>query len=126
MKKQFLLGACLLWAGAFTLQAQNSPKDEELFIAVQQAPEFIGGMKELSKFLSTNLEYPELAEQLGIEGKVLLRFANNNENKYHRSAFSIYLLRERLYFVGTTMILVRSSSKTLFIRIAIFLFNLPS
>ena len=24
MKKQFLLGACLLWAGAFTLQAQNT------------------------------------------------------------------------------------------------------
>ena len=38
------------------------------------APQYPGGVPELIKFLSNNIKYPVLAEQYGIEGRVLINF----------------------------------------------------
>ncbi|HEY0055567.1 MAG TPA: energy transducer TonB [Pedobacter sp.] len=41
---------------------------------VDIAPEYAGGTKELARFLSTNIKYPELAKQKNVQGKVYLSF----------------------------------------------------
>jgi TonB family protein len=50
------------------------PSREPVFINVEQAPEFPGGINELLKFLGNNVKYPEAARKAGTEGKVVAQF----------------------------------------------------
>ncbi len=47
---------------------------EEAFRVVEEMPEFPGGDQELLKFLYSNIKYPPIAAENGIEGKVTLSF----------------------------------------------------
>ena len=47
---------------------------EEVFQFVEQMPEFPGGSTALTQWLVKNLEYPEMAREQGIEGKVFVQF----------------------------------------------------
>lgn len=49
-------------------------KEEEIFIAVQQMPEFPGGQAALMKWLSNNVRYPQIALDNGISGRVVVKF----------------------------------------------------
>jgi periplasmic protein TonB len=44
-------------------------------------PEFPGGMKECSKWLSKHLEYPAMAQRMGIEGRVVVEFTVDTSGK---------------------------------------------
>ena len=56
-------------------KTSSSKGDEgEIFIVVEQTPEFPGGMGELMKFLQRNVKYPAAAQQAGIQGKVEVAF----------------------------------------------------
>ena len=46
---------------------------------VQKLPEFPGGMVEFMKWLTKNLQYPELAKQQNIKGKVVVAFIINKD-----------------------------------------------
>jgi protein TonB len=48
--------------------------EEKPFYAVEQDPVFPGGPEELANFIGNNLRYPNSASELGIEGRVLVRF----------------------------------------------------
>lgn len=50
------------------------PKEEEIFVAVEQQAEFPGGQGALMKFLSSNIRYPESAQQNDIQGRVIVKF----------------------------------------------------
>ena len=50
------------------------PKEEEIFVAVEQQAEFPGGQGALMKFLSNNIRYPETAQQNDIQGRVIVKF----------------------------------------------------
>jgi protein TonB len=52
-------------------------KKPEIFMYVEQMPEFPGGQTELIKFLQKNLRYPAAARENGLEGKVVLQFVVN-------------------------------------------------
>lgn len=41
---------------------------------VEQAPSFPGGLEALNKFLSDNIRYPIIAQESGIQGKVIIKF----------------------------------------------------
>ena len=47
---------------------------EEIFVVVEQQPEFPGGMSALMKFLGDNIKYPVIAQENGIQGRVITRF----------------------------------------------------
>jgi len=47
---------------------------EEVFLIVEDMPEFPGGEVALRKFIADNVEYPEIALENGIQGKVYVRF----------------------------------------------------
>ena len=48
--------------------------DETVFVVVENMPEFPGGQAELMKFLSQNVKYPALAQENGIQGRVVCQF----------------------------------------------------
>ena len=52
----------------------EKPKEEEIFVAVEQQAEFPGGQTALMKWLSNNIRYPESAQQNDIQGRVVVRF----------------------------------------------------
>ena len=54
----------------------EKPKEEEtkVFDVVEQMPSFPGGDAELMKFLSTHIKYPVVAEENGIQGRVICTF----------------------------------------------------
>ena len=47
---------------------------DEIFVVVEQMPEFPGGMQALKKFLGQNVTYPEDAYKQKIEGRVIVEF----------------------------------------------------
>ena len=47
----------------------------QIFVVVEEMPEFPGGDATLTKFIHENLNYPEAAKANGIEGRVTIRFA---------------------------------------------------
>ncbi|MBD2755001.1 energy transducer TonB [Spirosoma validum] len=54
-------------------------KPEEVFILVEQQPEFPGGMDALRTFLNNNLKYPRAATSAGISGRVFISFVVNTD-----------------------------------------------
>ena len=49
------------------------------FMIVEKAPEFPGGQKALFKYLSENVKYPVMAQENGIQGKVVCQFVVNRD-----------------------------------------------
>ncbi|GHV29511.1 hypothetical protein FACS1894177_00520 [Bacteroidia bacterium] len=47
---------------------------EQVFSYVEELPQFPGGDAALQKWLSSNIEYPKIASEQGIQGKVVVRF----------------------------------------------------
>ena len=52
----------------------EKPKEEEIFVAVEQQAEVPGGQAALMKWLSNNIRYPEAAQQNDIQGRVVVKF----------------------------------------------------
>ncbi len=52
------------------------PKEEEnkVFDVVEQMPSFPGGMSALMNYLNNNIKYPVIAEENGIQGRVIVQF----------------------------------------------------
>lgn len=48
--------------------------DDTPFEVVEQAPSFPGGLSELNKFLRDNIRYPVIAQENGIQGRVIIKF----------------------------------------------------
>ncbi len=46
----------------------------EIFFVVEEMPEFPGGDLELRKYIGKNVDYPEIAQKNGIQGKVYVTF----------------------------------------------------
>ena len=53
---------------------KKEPVKEEVFVAVEQMPQFPGGDAELMKFLSKNIKYPTMAMENNIQGRVVVQF----------------------------------------------------
>lgn len=49
-------------------------EDNQIYIAVEQMPEYAGGVAALSKFLQKNLRYPNPAASACVSGKVYVQF----------------------------------------------------
>ncbi len=47
---------------------------EEIFVVVEDAPQFPGGESALMKYLNDNIRYPVIAQENGIQGRVICQF----------------------------------------------------
>lgn len=54
------------------IKAENS--GNEIYSVVEQPAEFPGGLDALMHWLSNNVRYPDVAQQQGVEGRVVVRF----------------------------------------------------
>ena len=61
-----------------TEMIRRSEKDE-IYTIVETQAEFPGGLKEMYKFIQTNLKYPEVARKLSLGGKAFLKFVVNED-----------------------------------------------
>ncbi len=53
---------------------EKKPEPEKVFTAVEQMPQFPGGDAALMKYLSNNINYPQVAMENGVQGRVVVQF----------------------------------------------------
>lgn len=66
----------------------EEPEEEEVFTMVETMPEFPGGEAALRKFLADNIRYPTLAQENGIQGKVVVEFIIGKDGGVYDIAIS--------------------------------------
>lgn len=54
--------------------AQPDPEPEKVFEVVEQMPSFPGGEKALLEYLGNNIKYPVVAQENGVQGRVVVSF----------------------------------------------------
>ena len=54
--------------------AQEKPVEEKVFDVVEQMPQFPGGDAALFEYLSTHIKNPTIAEENGVQGRVIVTF----------------------------------------------------
>ena len=52
-------------------------EEGHIFQVVEEAPEFPGGHKECIAFLSKNIKYPQISQENGVQGRVIVQFVVN-------------------------------------------------
>lgn len=58
---------------------EEEPEEQTIFEVVEEAPEFPGGMTALMQFLSKNIKYPTIAQENGVQGRVICQFVVNRD-----------------------------------------------
>ena len=62
------------------VEVQEEEEEEEVvFVVVEKMPEFPGGQQALFKYLSENVKYPVIAQENGIQGRVICQFVVNRD-----------------------------------------------
>ena len=65
---------------AAPVEAKEEVEEEEVvFVVVETMPEFPGGQQALFKYLSENVKYPVIAQENGIQGRVICQFVVNKD-----------------------------------------------
>ena len=72
--KQVLLFIFLFCTMSVSAQSNSTSRTERLFDVVEEMPMFPGGNAALMDFLANNIKYPQVAEENGIQGRVVLTF----------------------------------------------------
>ena len=64
------------------VQVEEEEEDtNEIFVTVEDMPEFPGGQGELMKYIGKSIKYPVVAQENGIQGRVVVQFVVNKEGK---------------------------------------------
>jgi len=73
--------AILITEPESSAQEPEAPADEEVYFIVEEMPQFNGGdpAQEFRIYVAQNLQYPEIAQQNKISGRVIVQFAVNSE-----------------------------------------------
>lgn len=61
------------------VEVEEEPEEQQIFQVVEEMPEFPGGMAECLKFISKNIKYPTIAQENGIQGRVIIQFVVNQD-----------------------------------------------
>ncbi len=65
---------------AAPIEAPVEEEEEEvIFQVVEKMPEFPGGVQALMKYLAQNIKYPVIAQENGIQGRVICQFVVNKD-----------------------------------------------
>lgn len=58
---------------------EEDPEENVIFQVVENMPEFPGGMGALMQFLGKNIKYPAIAQENGVQGRVIVQFVVNKD-----------------------------------------------
>lgn len=64
-----------------TITEEEEDIEEIVWVAVEEDPEFPGGLDALSQYLADNIQYPALARENGITGKVFVTFVVEKDGR---------------------------------------------
>lgn len=53
---------------------EKKPEKEQVFVSVEQMPQYPGGDAELMKYLSSHIQYPAMAIENNVQGRVIVQF----------------------------------------------------
>ena len=79
LKFLYILPIAAICMIACTQSAKSTASDYITYEAVEEKPEYPGGMGELSKLLKRNLLYPLISFENGVQGEVLVQFVIDKE-----------------------------------------------
>ena len=65
-------------------QAVTQVEEEKVYQVIEQMPQFPGGEGELLGYINKNIKYPVIAQENGIQGKVILRFVVSKTGQVDR------------------------------------------
>ena len=54
-------------------------EEEVIFVVVESMPEFPGGQQAMMKYIAENIKYPVIAQENGIQGRVICQFVVNKD-----------------------------------------------
>lgn len=63
------------------VEEEDEVEEAEIFFVVEDMPEFPGGQLELRKYIAEHVEYPEIARENEIQGRVYVQFVVNENGK---------------------------------------------
>ncbi len=63
------------------IEEEQVVEEAEVFFIVENMPEFPGGDLELRKHIAQNIQYPEIAKENGIQGRVFVQFVVNQKGE---------------------------------------------
>ena len=58
---------------------EEEVEEQQIFQVVEEMPEFPGGMGECMKFLGKNIKYPQISQENGVQGRVIVQFVVNQD-----------------------------------------------
>ena len=58
---------------------EEEVEEQQIFQVVEEMPEFPGGMGECMKWLSKNIKYPNISQENGVQGRVIVQFVVNTD-----------------------------------------------
>ena len=61
------------------VEEEEEESAQQIFTVVEEMPEFPGGMNELLKYLAKSIKYPVIAQENGIQGRVICAFVVNRD-----------------------------------------------
>ena len=67
------------FVAAPVVEEEEEEEEQQIFTVVEKQPDFPGGTAELMKFLSKNIKYPVIAQENGIQGRVVCSFVVNRD-----------------------------------------------
>ena len=56
------------------IEDEEEMEEEEIFLVVEEMPSFPGGEQEMYRYIGKNIEYPRMAKESGISGRVYVTF----------------------------------------------------
>jgi periplasmic protein TonB len=73
---------------AFVPTAEEEVKEDEIFMIVEENPEFPGGIAAMNAFISKNIQYPQIARDNQITGKVYIKFVVEKDGSVTKASIA--------------------------------------
>lgn len=59
----------------------EDPEENRIHVVVERMPEFPGGEAAMNQFINRTIRYPVIAQENGIQGRVVVQFVVNTDGK---------------------------------------------
>ena len=66
---------------AFVPETEALPDDTTKFDVVEKMPEYQGGMPEMMNYIAQNIRYPQIAQDCGVEGRLIVGFVVEKDGR---------------------------------------------
>ena len=74
MKKIFIIALLTLTGMSNAMAQQDVEQEEKVYDVAEVMPLFAEGQKAMYKFITNNIQYPKIAKENGIQGRVIVSF----------------------------------------------------